>query len=378
MVPTAPHTGTSPRVRFSGKPSGRSWFLASWRRGHSGIGTCWSSWSREASGPRSGWRGSGARTTAGNDGPGTMFHRCCECSGPGRERHVRLTGVAPGGTFGAVPGGVLPGQTSRDGEDHAAAMAGHITLDPLMLHIDCEGTIATINGPKHKALGARGHRAHVWNRLLFSHTRPGQSRSRVIPQRATWRRGELPTCAKGKTTLQTPLPRRGKHTQACFSRRQDSRCVCLPGQASGTLGGREAHVFAKVQGLNDTRAAAPRTRVRPPRARLKRKRGEKEIATPAAGQVSDWLSHIFPSRFSQDSHLDPRTFRGHSSCSWDEFSILGVGRWTVPSSSAPNVERCNWERALPPMQRIPREQHIAAAQIEVGALPEQTLPWLDC
>ena len=53
--------------------------------------------------------------------------------------------------YGAVPSDVLPGQTSRDGEDFAAAMAGHITLDPLTLYIDREGTIATVNGPKHKA-----------------------------------------------------------------------------------------------------------------------------------------------------------------------------------------------------------------------------------
>ena len=58
-------------------------------------------------------------------------------------------------------------------------------------------------------------------------------------------------------------------------------------------------------------AAAPRSRVRPPRARVNRKE-EKGTAAPAAGQVSDWLSPMFPSRFSQDSHLDPRSFRGHS------------------------------------------------------------------
>ena len=66
----------------------------------------------------------------------------------------------------------------------------------------------------------------------------------------------------------------------------------------------EAHV------LNDSTAATTRARTRPPRARIKRKR--KESAAPASGQVSDWLSPAAPSRFSQDSHLDPRTFRGHS------------------------------------------------------------------
>ena len=71
--------------------------------------------------------------------------------------------------YGAVPSDVLSGQSARDGEDYAAAMAGQFTLDPVTLFIDWEGTIATINGPKHKALGARGPRAHAWNRLLFSH-----------------------------------------------------------------------------------------------------------------------------------------------------------------------------------------------------------------
>ena len=66
--------------------------------------------------------------------------------------------------YGAVPCDVLPGQTSRDGEDYAAAMAGHITLDPLTLHIDCESSIATVNGPKCKVLRAQGPRAHVWTK----------------------------------------------------------------------------------------------------------------------------------------------------------------------------------------------------------------------
>ena len=52
--------------------------------------------------------------------------------------------------FGAEPIDVLPAQTSRDGEDYAAAMAGTISVDPLKLHTNCAGTIATINGPKCK------------------------------------------------------------------------------------------------------------------------------------------------------------------------------------------------------------------------------------
>ena len=48
--------------------------------------------------------------------------------------------------YGTVPSDVLPNQSSRDGEDNAAAMAGLFTLDPLTLHIGCEGTVATIQG----------------------------------------------------------------------------------------------------------------------------------------------------------------------------------------------------------------------------------------
>ena len=57
---------------------------------------------------------------------------------------------------------------------------------------------------------------------------------------------------------------------------------------------------------------------------------------PATGQASDWLSPIIPSRFSQDSHLDPRSFRG-TACSWGEVSIMGAERCTEPSSFPPNV-----------------------------------------
>ena len=252
---TALHTGTSPRARFSGKPSGHSSFLANWRVGHCGIGACWSSWSREASGPRKGLRGSGARRTAAASSATmdpapcstvatsarpcrqketcTSHRRCawlqalwvrntgsslhmaffptlapfCQqdflnvrvrfCGTIGSqtggllEGHIFTDGSSSGSgalrragwavvavddvgnlkaaAYGAVPSDVLPGQSARDGEDYPAAMAGHITLDPFTLYVDCEGTIATVNGPKHKALGAQGPRAHVWNRLLVSH-----------------------------------------------------------------------------------------------------------------------------------------------------------------------------------------------------------------
>ena len=70
---------------------------------------------------------------------------------------------------------------------------------------------------------------------------------------------------------------------------------------------RECDVSDKIEGNKRERE---RERQRQ-RERLKRKR-QKEIAAPAPGQVCDWLSPIVPTRFSQDSHLDPRRFRRHS------------------------------------------------------------------
>ena len=151
--------------------------------------------------------------------------------------------------YGAVPSDLLPGQSARDGEDYAAAMAGQFTLDPLTLYIDCEGTVATIHGPKHKALGARGPRAHVWNRLLLSHDEvkavkvKGHSTQRDVEAGRTSH-----LCKKGNDLADTFAKKRGRHTQACFPSRQDIRCLCFPGQASGSLVGRGAR-FAQVQGV---------------------------------------------------------------------------------------------------------------------------------
>ena len=213
--------------------------------------------------------------------------------------------------YGAVPSDVLPGQSARDGEDYAAATAGQFTLDPLTLYIDCEGTIATINGPKHKALGAQGPRAHVWIRLLISYDEvkavkvKGHATERDVEVGRTFhlfKRGNdlADTFAKKGADIHKPAFRVAKTVVACAS---------LAKQAARWAA--EAHVLLRFREWNDTSAAAPRARVRPPRARLKRKQ-EKDNAAPAAGQVSDWLSPIFPSRFSQHSHLDPRSFRGHS------------------------------------------------------------------
>ena len=115
--------------------------------------------------------------------------------------------------YGAIPTDVVPGQ--RDGEDNAAVMAGTITIDPLTLHIDCEGTIATINGPKRNAWGAGGP---VSGAGFFAPTmRLGQFWSRATLLSATWRRGAPPTFSKGETMSLTPSQRREQtHTSLLF------------------------------------------------------------------------------------------------------------------------------------------------------------------
>ena len=397
---TALHTGISPRARFSGKPSGHSSFLASWR-------VLASERARQAglarhldTGKAGAAQGRGRRQLP-------VVQRCTRHHDPpllrvpgiaDRKRHVRLTGgarrharwvlnagssshtafsrtLAPfsqqvflnasarsSGTIGphlgfwrhiftdgsssgsgalrragwavvavdgagnlkaacgGVPSDVVPGQCARDGEDYAAAMAGQFTLDPLMLYIDCEGTIATINGPKHKALGARGRRAHVWNRLLFSH-----DEVRAVKVKGHAEAGRTSHwCRKGNDLADT-FAKKGADTHKPTFRVAKTVVACASLAKQAARWAAEARVLLRIRGWNDTRAAAPRSRVRPPRARLKRRR-EKEIAAPAAGQVS---------RKTVTSTL------AHSegtACNWDEFSMLEAELWITPSSFAPSVE----------------------------------------
>ena len=138
--------------------------------------------------------------------------------------------------FGPVPSDMLPGQTSRDGEDYAAAMAGQFSMDPITLHIDCEGTIATIQGPRCKALGATHPRAHVWSRLLASHD---EVRAVKVKGHATMRDVEAGRsshlCQRGNDFADF-CQERGRRTQATLSDRQDDGRLRLVGHASCALG----------------------------------------------------------------------------------------------------------------------------------------------
>ena len=221
--------------------------------------------------------------------------------------------------------------------DYAATLAGQFTLDPLTLYIDCEGTIATSNGPKHKALGAQGPRAHVWNRLLFSHDEVRQSRSRVMRQSAMSRRGELPTCAKGETTLQTPSRKKGlTHTSLLFESPRQLLPV-LPWPSKRHVG-RPKRTFCSGSGCGTTPGLLRHDHGYGSRERDSSESGRRRLLRRL--QVR-FLTGFLP--FSP--HVSRRTVTwtlAHSegtACNWDEFPMLEAELWTTPSSFAPSVER---------------------------------------
>ena len=171
-------------------------------------------------------------------------------------------------------------------------MAGHITLDPLTLYIDCEGTIATVIEPKHKALGARGPRAHVWNRLLFSHDEVRAVKVKGHATESDVEAGRTSHLFKKGNDFADTFAKKGADTHKPAFRVAKTVVACASLAKQAARWAAEAHVLRRYRGWNDTRAAAPRSRVRPPRATLKHKR-HKEIAAPTSGQVSPRPS-LFP------------------------------------------------------------------------------------
>ena len=264
--------------------------------------------------------------------------------------------------YGAVPSDILPGHLARDGEDYAAAMAEQFTLDPLTLYIDCEGTIATINGPKHKALGARGQGSQ------------GQG-SCHRERRGGW--ANFPLVQKGQRPCRHLRKKRGRYTQARFSSRQDSCCLFVLGQASGTLGGRSARL-AQVQGVERHQCCRATIKGTAPASETQAKAGEGDCCDGYRSGFRLAFSHVsltFLARQSpRPSHIQRAQLAIGTSfrCWWPSF---GQRYHLLRQVWSGLLGACGC--ALPPMQRIPKGQSVAAAKIEVGALPEQTLPGLD-
>ena len=228
------------------------------------------------------------------------------------------------------------GQSARDGEDYAAAMAGQFTLDPLTLNIDCEGTIATINGPKHKALGARGPRAHVWNRLLFSHD---EVRAVKVKGHATERdveAGRTSHLCKRETTLQTPSPKKGlTHTSQLFESPRQSLPV-LPWPSKRHVG-RPKRTFCSGSGDGTTPGLLRHDHGYGPRERDSSERRRRRLLRQLQVRFLTGFLPCFP-------HVSCKTVTSTlarsegTACNWDEFSMREAEHWTTPSSSAPSVE----------------------------------------
>ena len=234
--------------------------------------------------------------------------------------------------YGAVPSDVLPGQSARD-----AAMAGQFTLDPLTLYIDCEGTIATINGPKHKALGARGPRAHVWNRLLFSHD---EVRAVKVKGHATERDVEAgPTshlCKKGNDLADTFAGKGADtHKPALRVAKTVVACASLAKQAARWAA--EAHVLLRFRGGGTTQGL------------LRHVHGYGNRERDSSGRWRRRLLRRLQVRFLTGFlpcflHVSRKTVTSTlarsegTACNWDEFSTREAEHWTTPSSSAPSVE----------------------------------------
>ena len=118
-------------------------------------------------------------------------------------------------------------------------------------------------------------------------TRSRQSRSRATRRRWTCRRGVPLADVFAKKAANTPKPPlRVARTVLALA------LTSLAKQPARWAA--EAHVVLHAPGWDDTLAAPWQ------RAEVRR------------GQASHWLQPFTPSRISQDSQVDPRSFRGHS------------------------------------------------------------------
>ena len=236
--------------------------------------------------------------------------------------------------YGAVPSDVLPGQSARDGEDYAAALAGQFTLDPLTLYIDCAGTIATINGPKHKALGAQGPRAHVWNRLLFSHD---EVRAVKVKGHATERDVEAGRtshlCKRGNDFADTFAKKKGQICTSPLFASPRQLLLVRPWPSKRHVG-RPKRTFCSGSGGGTTPGLLRHDHGYGPRERDSSESGRRRLLRRLQVRFLTGFLSFFP-------HASRKTVTStlaHSEGT-DEFSMLEAELWTTPSSFAPSVER---------------------------------------
>ena len=196
-------------------------------------------------------------------------------------------------------------------------------------------------------------------------------------QSATWRRGEPPICAKRETTLQTPSQKKGqKHTSPLFALPRQSLLV-LP-WPSKLHAGRQRRTCCSDSGSGTTPGLLHHEYEYAPASETQAQAAKGDCST----DVGPGVRLAFPCR--------PHTFLARQSPrpSHIQRAQLAIGTsfrcWRPSFGQRHHLLRQVWSGllgacgcSLPPMQRISREQSVAAAQIEVWPVSQQTLPWLD-
>ena len=74
---------------------------------------------------------------------------------------VTVDGDLVAAVFGDVPAQDAPRQSSRDGEDYAVRMLAFFADFPMVVHVDCAGTVGSARC-KTKSTGAKATNAHLW------------------------------------------------------------------------------------------------------------------------------------------------------------------------------------------------------------------------
>ena len=173
--------------------------------------------------------------------------------------------------------------------------------------------------------------------FCFPTTRSGQSRSRVMRQRATWRLGELPTCAKGATTLQTPSQKKVQiHTSPLFE--SPRQLLLVRPWPSKRHVGRPKRTLSSGSGGGTTPGLPRHDHGYGPRERDSSESGRRRLLRRLQVRFPTGFLPFFP-HVSRKTVTSTLAHSDGTACNWDEFSMLEAELWTTLSSFAPSVER---------------------------------------
>ena len=255
------------------------------------------------------------------------------------------------------------------GEDYAAATAGHFTLDPLTLYIDCEGTIATVSGQSTKPWEPRA-RAHVWNRLLVSHE---EVRAVKVKGHATERdveAGRTSHLCKNGNELADTFAKKGADTHKPAFRVAKTVVACASLAMQAARWAAEAHVLLRFRGGTTPGLL----RLDHGYGRRERDSSARRLQHRRRARCATGFLPSFP-HVSRKTVTSTLALSEGTACFWDECRALDNA---IIFCAKCGVVYCKRADALcRRCSEFPGGQSVAAAQIEVWAFSKQTLPWLD-